>query len=258
MSGTSSTSTLLSAADLAAAGLAGTGTAPSASTSTSTSANTSTGTNAAAGTGVGGGGTANPLASLTNNFQDFLSMLTTQLQNQDPTSPMDSSQFTTELVQFTGVEAQIQGNGSLTQLIQLAQGGAALQASQMIGKTVQVTSNQLSLQNGTATIDFTAPSAGPAAIAIYATNGQKLFDTVVNATAGSNSYTWNGQTANGTTMPDGTYNVAVEGATARGAPAALPFTVQGTVTGTQQGNGTVSLDLGALTVGLSSLAAVKN
>ena len=248
MSGTiASNSALLSAADAAAA---------SASSSNASSASSATGT-AAAGT-ASAGSTANPLASLTSNFQDFLSMLTTQLQNQDPTAPMDSSQFTTELVQFTGVEAQIQGNSSLTQLIRLAQGGAALQASQMIGKTVQVNSSQLSLQSGSATIDFTAPAAGPAAIAIYSSSGQKLFDTVVNATAGSNSWTWNGQTASGATMPDGAYSVAVAGAAAGGAAAALPFTVQGTVTAAQTANGSVNLDLGALSVGLSSLAAVRN
>ncbi len=246
MSGTvTSNSSLLTAADLAAAGLA------SSSTGSTTSNSSSSGSVSNSGT------TADPLASLTSNFQDFLSMLTTQLQNQDPTSPMDSSQFTQELVQFTGVEAQIQGNGSLTQLIQLAQGGTALQASQMIGKTVQVTSNQLSLQNSSATVDFTAPSAGPAAIAVYSTSGQKLFDTVVNASAGNNTWTWNGQTASGVTMPDGTYNVAVEGASG-GGTAALPFTVQGTVTGAQQSNGAVNLDLGALSVGLSSLTSVQN
>lgn len=249
MSGTvTSTNSLLSAADLAAAGLASSGASSGGNTSAS---------GAASGVATGGT-TANPLVSLTSNFQDFLSMLTTQLQNQDPTSPMDSSQFTTELVQFTGVEAQIQGNSSLTQLIQLAQGGTALQASQLIGKTVQVTSNQLSLQSGTATVNFTAPSAGPAAIAIYSTAGQRLFDTVVNANAGANSFTWNGQTASGATMPDGTYNVAVEGATSGGGAAALPFTVQGTVTAAQQSNGAVNLDLGNLSVGLAALSSVAN
>ena len=255
MSGTiASNSALLSAADAAAASAS----SSNASSATSASSASSSGTGTAAAGTAGGGSTANPLASLTSNFQDFLSMLTTQLQNQDPTAPMDSSQFTTELVQFTGVEAQIQGNSSLTQLIQLAQGGTALQASQMIGKTVQVTSNQLSLQNGSATIDFTAPAAGPAAIAIYNSTGQKLFDTVVNATSGSNVWTWNGHTASGTAVPDGVYNVAVEGTTAGGGTAALPFAVQGTVTGAQQGNGTVNLDLGPLSVGLSSLTSVKN
>ncbi len=250
MSGSiTSNSALLGAADAAAA-------SAGSSTGSSSTGGTS-GTAAAAGT-VNSAGTANPLASLTSNFQDFLSMLTTQLQNQDPTAPMDSSQFTTELVQFTGVEAQIQGNSSLTQLIQPAQGGAALQAAQMIGKTVQVNSSQLTLQNASATIDFTAPAAGPAAIAIYSGSGQKLFDTVVSAAAGSNTWTWNGRTATGAILPDGIYNVAVEGAAAGGGTAALPFTVQGTVTGARPTKSGVNLDLGALSVGLSSLAAVRN
>lgn len=246
MSATTSTSALLSAADLAAAGIA---------SASSSAAASSTG-NAAA-SSVSTTGTANPLASLTSNFQDFLSMLTTQLQNQDPTSPMDSSQFTTELVQFTGVEAQIQGNSSLTQLIQLAQGSTAMQSSQLIGKTVQVTSNQLSLQNSSAAITFTAPSAAPAAIAIYNSTGQKLFDTVVNANQGNNTWTWNGQTASGVTEPDGVYNVAVEGATAGGGTAALPFTVQGIVTGAQQSGSSIRLNLGALSVGIAALTAVQ-
>ena len=70
---------------------------------------------------------------------------------------------------------------------------------------------------------------------VYSGSGQKLFDTVVNAAAGNNSWTWNGQTATGATLPDGTYNVAVAGAAAGGGTAALPFTVQGTVTGAQTG-----------------------
>jgi flagellar basal-body rod modification protein FlgD len=61
------------------------------------------------------------LGSLTSNFSDFLSLLMTQLQHQDPSSPMDASQFTSELVQFSSVEQQINTNGNLTQLIQLTQ-----------------------------------------------------------------------------------------------------------------------------------------
>ena len=65
-------------------------------------------------------------------------MLMTQLQNQDPTSPMDTNQFTTELVQFSSVEQQINTNTSLTQLIQLTQAGEVMQASAMTGKQVTV------------------------------------------------------------------------------------------------------------------------
>ena len=107
---------LITAANAAAAG------APNAT------ASAASGTSAATQTG------ATALSSLSGNFTDFLNMLMTQLQNQDPTSPMDTNAFTTELVQFSSVEQQINTNTSLTQLIQLTQGGEVMQASAMTGK----------------------------------------------------------------------------------------------------------------------------
>lgn len=56
----------------------------------------------------------NPLVALSSNFNDFLQMLMTQLKNQSPTSPMDTNAFTSELVQFSGVEQQINTNAALT------------------------------------------------------------------------------------------------------------------------------------------------
>ena len=67
---------------------------------------------------------------------------------------MDSNQFTTELVQFSSVEQQINTNNSLAQLIQLTQASQVEQSSSMIGKPATVTSSQLSLQNGAAAINF--------------------------------------------------------------------------------------------------------
>ena len=90
------------------------------------------------------------LTSLSANFGDFLNLLMTQLQNQDPTSPLDTNQFTSELVQFSSVEQQINTNTSLTQLIQLTQAGEVMQASAMTGKHVTVTSDHVPLQNGRA------------------------------------------------------------------------------------------------------------
>src|SRR3979409_1060536 len=69
------------------------------------------------------------LDGLANNFTNFLSLLMTQLKNQDPSAPMDSNQFTTELVQFTSVEQQINTNSNLTQLIQLTQASQGEQSS---------------------------------------------------------------------------------------------------------------------------------
>ncbi len=209
------------------------------SAATSTTSSTSSGTSA--------------LASLSSNFTDFLNMLMTQLQNQDPTSPMDTNQFTSELVQFTSVEQQINTNSSLTQLIQYTQDGTMLQSAQMVGKQVAVTANQLALQNGRAGLQYTAASAGPVVITVTDASGNVLDQQTTQASQGSNSWSWNGQTGSGTQLPDGTYNVSVtEGGSA------LPFAVVGTASGVQNASSGLSLQLGALSVPFSSLVSVLN
>jgi flagellar basal-body rod modification protein FlgD len=76
----------------------------------------------------------NGLASLANNFQGFLTLLTTQLKNQDPTSPLDTNQFTQQITQMTGVEQQLLSNQLLQQLV-TAQSGVA-SAANLIGETI--------------------------------------------------------------------------------------------------------------------------
>jgi flagellar basal-body rod modification protein FlgD len=198
------------------------------------------------------------LASLTSNYQSFLQMLMTQLQNQDPTSPMDSGQFTTELVQFAGVEQQINTNSNLTQLIQATQGNSLIQASQIVGKQVQVSSTELSLQNSSAGGTFTATAAGPTTIAVANSAGQDIYSTTVNAVVGSNNWTWNGQTMAGTTAPDGAYSVVVAATAADGSATPLAFTVSGMVTGVQEQGSAVNLQLGQLSVPISAVSSVQN
>lgn len=235
------------AAAQAAAQAAASGTSSSGAAGTSATAST------AATTGQ------NALTSLSGNFNDFLSMLTTQLQNQDPSSPMDTDQFTQELVEFSGVEQQINTNSSLTQLIQLTQGNEVMQSGAIDGKQVTVQANQIALQNGKGEIQFTSPAAEPAAIAIYNSSGQQITNAVVQATAGSNTWTWNGTDGQGNTVPDGAYNIAVVGANTDGSTTALPFTVVGTATSVQNtASGGVQLQLGALGVGFGSVQSVGN
>jgi flagellar basal-body rod modification protein FlgD len=235
----------IQAANLAAAGIASSNTS-NASTTSNASSSATQATN------------ANALASLTSNFNDFLSLLTTQLQNQDPTSPMDTNQFTSQLVEMANVEQQINTNADLTSLVQLTQGSDILQSSGIVGQTVTVSSNELSLQNGTATINYTAPAAETVAIAVYNSSGQQVGDFTANAQAGSNTWQWNGQNSNGVQMADGVYKVAVEGADSTGATTALPFTVTGTATSVQQGanNSGLQLYLGSLAVPFSSVQSI--
>ncbi len=229
------------AANAAAAGLSSTGAASSAATTTTTSAGTSS---------------TNPLGSLGGNFSDFLKLLMTQLQNQDPTSPLDTNQFTSQLVQFASVEQQINTNTSLTQLIQLTQGTELDQSASMVGKQVTVQSDHIPLQNGKGAVTFTAPSAEPTAIAIYNDAGAKIRDASVTATKGANTWTWDGTDNNGNSVADGSYRIAVIGANADGTTAALPFTVVGTATGVQKQGNAIDLQLGALTTDFSTVQSV--
>lgn len=198
------------------------------------------------------------LGALSSNFGNFLQMLMTQLQNQDPTSPLDTNQFTSELVQFSSVEQQIQTNTSLTQLIQLTQAGEIMQSASMLGRQVTVQSDHVPLQNGKGTINFTAPAAEPVAIAIYNDSGVKIRDASLTAVKGSNSWTWDGTNNNGSTVADGAYKVAVNAAGSGGATVALPFTVAGTATGVTSQNNAVQLQLGALEVGFGAVRSVGN
>lgn len=207
---------------------------------------------AAAGTNTG----ASALGSLSSNFNTFLSLLMTQLKNQDPTSPLDTNQFTSQLVQFASVEQQINTNRSLGQLINLTQSGQVIQSSAMVGRRVEVASDQLALQNGSAAVKFSAPTAGPVNVAVFAANGAKVADGLVNATAGSNEWTWNGRNGNGAQLRDGAYRVAVTGSNADGSARALPFTVLGTATGVAQQDNAVKLQMGALTVDFTAVKSV--
>lgn len=221
--------------------------------------------NAAANTGAGTGApSASPAAqtastagaTLAGNFNDFLKLLMTQLQNQDPTSPLDTNQFTSQLVQFASVEQQINANTNLTQLIQLTQGEQVLQASNLVGKQVIVQSDHIPLENGAGHVNFTASSAQPVAISIFSDAGTKIRDAVLTATPGANQWQWDGKNNAGTTVPDGSYRIAVIGANADGTTTALPFAVQAMATGVVRQNNAVQLQLGTQTADFSTVQQV--
>lgn len=195
--------------------------------------------------------TGGSVASLANNFDDFLKLLMTQLQNQDPTSPMDTNQFTSQLVQFTSVEQQINTNSSLTKLIEATQGNTLLQSTALVGQTVEVSGDQLALQGGSASIQFQSPSAQPMAIGIYSQSGQKLRDAAVTSVAGANTWRWDGKDANGRTLPDGAYKAVV-----MGPDGAASFTSLGQVTGVQRVGDAMRVKLGGVQVDFGAVQSV--
>ena len=210
------------------------------------------GTSASAAASAAG---TNALQQLGTNFNQFLTLLTTQLQNQDPTSPMDSNQFTQELVQFTGVQQSVATNTNLTQLIGLQQGSQVLQSAAVVGHKATVTAGQIALQNGSGEVTFNAPAAEPVQLAIVDASGKPIRNVSIAAQAGSNDWRWDGTDDAGNRVVDGSYGTALETGNA-GSASAVPFSVVGTATGLVNGASGLQLQIGALSVGLDKVQSI--
>ena len=215
--------------------------AATAATTTSATANAATAVSA-----------TNTLTQLAGNFNDFLSLLTTQLKNQDPTSPMDSNQFTSQLVQFTAVAEQITTNTTLGQLLTSSLSQQLSQASDLVGRQVSVTGSSLPVQNGAASLQFTAGAPGPVQVAVSDAGGNVVRTDTVNAVAGVNGWKWDGTSDAGKQLGDGAYTVAV---TANGAT--IPFAANGTVTGAEQSNQAVQLQFGSTLVPFGNVVSLR-
>lgn len=174
---------------------------------------------------------ANALASqqIAGNFQSFLTLLTTQLQNQNPLDPLDTNQFTQQLVEFAGVQEQLNTNDSLATLVSLQQTAQSTQALTFVGKTAVVKGNTAALTNSSATWNLNVPNNSNVNITINNSSGQTVYTNTVPMSAGNQAFTWNGQGSDGTQLPDGQYTLTATAADGSGKPIALATQIQGVV-----------------------------
>lgn len=155
--------------------------------------------------------TATSLSKVTGDFNTFLKILTTQLQNQDPLNATDTNQFTQELVQFSGVEQQINTNAKLDSILASLNSNGITPLLNYVGKTVEVPANgQLVLQGGAANFAYTLPYAAQGVkITITNSAGKTLATMDGPKTSGVNRVSWDGVTSDGTQLSDGTYNLKI-------------------------------------------------
>jgi flagellar basal-body rod modification protein FlgD len=167
---------------------------------------------------------------IAGNFQSFLTLLTTQLKNQDPTSPLDTNQFTQQLVEFAGVQQQLNTNDSLATLVSLQQTAQSTQALTFVGKTAVVNGSTAALTNSSATWELSSPTNANVSISITNSTGQTVFTGKAAVTAGQNQpFTWNGIGNDGTQFPDGQYKLTAVGTDSAGNPVGLSTEIQGVV-----------------------------
>ena len=175
---------------------------------------------------------ANALANqqIAGNFQSFLQLLTTQLQNQNPLSPLDTNQFTQQLVEFAGVQQQINTNDSLSTLVSLQQTAQSSQALEFVGKTAVVKGSTTSLTSSEAAWGLNIAAASQVTINITNSSGATVYTSSIAANAGNNQpFTWNGQGSDGTQWPDGTYTMTATAADSNGNNVAVTTLIAGTV-----------------------------
>ena len=216
-----------------------------------TTPTTSTGTSSTQGVGALGS------QQIAGNFNTFLQLLTTQLQNQDPLDPLDTNQFTQQLVEFAGVQQQIDTNQNMQTLITLQQTSEATAAMQFIGSTVTVTGNTATLSAGTpASWSISSPSPATGNITITNSSGQTVYNGTTPLNSGSNTYSWNGQGNNGITEPPGTYTLAVTGTGANGQSVAVTSQVSGTVTGVNLSQSPPQLLIGSQSYAISAIQSI--
>jgi len=200
-------------------------------------------------------------ASLADDFDTFLLMLTTQLQNQDPTAPLDANQFTQQLVAFTGVEQAIATNTNLEKLVSLASGSQIDNAVGYIGKSVEAEGNKGMLPTGgLAEFTYELPvQAQSVTVTISDSFGQPVFTGQGSTKAGRNVVIWDGTNSfNGKDMPEGEYNISIKALGQDDSEIKATTLTSGRVTAVDiDEKGKLMLNIGSIKLELDKVRAVR-
>lgn len=209
-----------------------------------------TGTSASASSVVG-------QQEIASNFQEFLQLLTTQLKNQDPLSPLDTNQFTQQLVAFAQVEQQLKTNTDLDQLVTLNKTSQATSALSFVGSQVTADGSTTQLKNGVAVWNVTSPRPAAAAVSILDQNGNTVWTGQQTLDTGAQPYPWNGRTSTGTIAPDGLYTIQITAQDAAGQSVAVSTQFTGTVTGVDLSGSQPLLQVGSSYLTLSQVRSIQ-
>tara|TARA_R110002126_G_scaffold7828_12_gene37831 strand:- start:4309 stop:5043 length:735 start_codon:yes stop_codon:yes gene_type:complete len=198
-------------------------------------------------------------ASLSESFDTFLTLLTTQLRYQDPLEPMDSAEFTNQLVQFSQVEQSIKSNSNLEKLLGYQGSNQAVAAISYIGTTVEALSSALPLVDGSATMNYVlGEKAESAKVLIYDATGAQVRSIESATSLGKHTVNWDGKDDDGNTLPDGAYTVVVSARDADTNIIDVATSITAKVTGTQNNETGTQLIFGVVPLDLDKVISVSN
>jgi flagellar basal-body rod modification protein FlgD len=195
--------------------------------------------------------------SLAKNFDTFLTLLTTQLKNQDPLEPLKTESFTQQLVQFSGVEQAIGTNQRLDELLNVYRSGYAANLVNYIGRTVSAKGAVTSLTAGQASWKYELPAAAASVTLNVYDQADKLVWTGAGAaTAGTHTFNWDGTNSAGLPMPEGIHRIQVKAKDAAGSDIAAQSVIRGVVTGIEAVGGVTFVDVDGQKVPLGDVLAI--
>jgi flagellar basal-body rod modification protein FlgD len=199
-------------------------------------------------------------AMLASNFETFLTLLTSQLKNQDPLSPVDSNQFTAQLTQMAGVEQQLLTNDLLKSLVAAQGGGGLASAATYIGKEATAAWSATKFTDGKAEWSYeVASNAASVKLEVLDGKGKVVWSgDAPDKTTGVHDFTWDGDTTTGSDGKNGeVYSLRVVAKDAAGAAIDAQVLTRGRITGVEMYNGEAYLTVGNSILPLSSVIALE-
>lgn len=203
---------------------------------------------------------ADARSSISDTFDTFLILLTTQLQYQDPIDPLNTGEFTNQLVQFSQVEQQIASNDKLDALLNQSGFNQISFAASLTGKAAEVRGSDLAF-DGRTPIAFgydMPPSATSATISIRNERGTVVYSTGADVTAGRHPFTWDGQSLDGSTAPTGTYSISVTGPDSEGNSIFASTSVVRLVTGVDLSGNAILVETAEGSFDLNDILAIRD
>ncbi|WP_404401841.1 flagellar hook assembly protein FlgD [Pelagibacterium halotolerans] len=197
--------------------------------------------------------------SIAEDFDTFLSILTTQLKNQNPLDPMDTNQFTQQLVQFTGVEQQLKTNEYLEAMMLSSQNQINSQAVNYVGQTVVASGATTDLIDGKATwIYKVAEASEDVTVTIKDQSGNVVYSQETSMKAGTDQIVWDGTTNSGAVLTSGKYTITIDARDADGKAIDVTTKMKGVVESVDVSGTEPYLIVNGLRLPLSSITEIGN
>jgi flagellar basal-body rod modification protein FlgD len=196
-------------------------------------------------------------STIADNFDTFLQILTTQLKNQNPLDPLDTNQFTQQLVQFTGVEQQLKTNEFLEAMMSASVNANNSQTVSYVGKMVTASGNKAELVNGQARWNFAVDEPANISVSVRDKDGNVVYTRQGEVEEGESIFTWDGKNSTGNKAPDGSYSITIEARNQDGALIDVATEMTGEVTGVDFSGTEPVLIVGTARVNLSAVLSVR-